>query len=1285
MMPNPFPLAGFLQWLQAVEGLDVHITLRDYRRIQRVLLSDGEWTHTRLQQVLAALLAHSHEQQVVFAQAYRQFFAVPEADNGIQTPLDIGRIRQELQWLGQRSSASLPDGLLPDPQPAATGGDVALPRPWWKGTAFRWVMALVLGLLLVFGGQATYHYLTQPGNTPVQVDTTPKPVVPANKPISEQITIKPGALPTPAAETSPPASTAPALWWWLLPLAGLGFTAYAGYQRWQLERIPRLPAAPPTDTAGKAYFDPALVGGRMPEWLDKDTLDYCADSVGFFITEDSSHEPDMPATIRATAEAGGIPHIRLLRHKQLFHLLVLVDDLAEGVRWNPVAEELANGLRRRGLPVTVGHLQGNLREFHTDEGRHWTLRELGEERGHYVVVVFAEAGLLDRQKDRDVLEELQQWPQLAWLAFREQRHWGGAEQVLQQHGVHLWEASPRHLPEVFRHLAGEMLRYSLPQLPARQWLAQQPHEPLASYLPRVLGDALPLARLAALFPPPLSPALLVRLALAFFPHLPLLRVQRLYRVAGSRVEAGGLSLPVATLQLLRGQFLALHSDAQRRKVIDTLLEWMQEAEPEDKDKHSPAWWAWRWRYARLLAELDADRGYPLLEAVERSGLFAEGVAADLDSLPVSRPPQQASTLKNLYLLGKRHGYTLLDKAQALPGSAFWQRAVQAGSLATLLLAVVLGGWQFWPALQPGLVKQAATVPTQPQQLTPPTSPSAPPITAKLPAMVTIPTGTFDMGCVENSGFCQDNEKPVHSVSVPAFDMGAYEVTVGQFKAFVDATGYQTTAEQQGSCISYDASGNWNEVKGNSWRKTDYTQTDYSPVTCVSWQDAQAYLKWLSGQTQQQWRLPTEAEWEYAARGGTKTAYSWGDQEPVCDTQAANGAQFSDCKEKAPLKVGRFKPNPFGLYDVHGNVWEWVEDCYNNDYQGAPADGSARQGCDANASRVLRGGSWNNSEPWTLRSAYRFNHSRDNRNNSMGFRAARTINPLPSTGKGAAGQVAQAPQQGQAAPGTSPKAVQDTQKVPAPAMLPIPAGKFTMGCDPKRDDVEGGCYDDEKPPHEVSVPSFWLAATDVTVAQYMACVDAGGCPAPAWKEKGNSYNIDTGTDDLYKKMGEVLTGKDYPIVGVSWNDAQAYVQWLSQQTGKHYRLPTEAEWEYAARAGTDTAYPWGNAIGKDNANCSGDLCGDKFSYTSPVGSFAANPFGLYDMNGNVYQWVEDCWQGDYKGAPVDGSARQGCGANASRVLRGGSWYYEPWLLRSANRYDSPDFRYNDVGFRAARIN
>ena len=156
-----------------------------------------------------------------------------------------------------------------------------------------------------------------------------------------------------------------------------------------------------------------------------------------------------------------------------------------------------------------------------------------------------------------------------------------------------------------------------------------------------------------------------------------------------------------------------------------------------------------------------------------------------------------------------------------------------------------------------------------------------------------------------------------------------------------------------------------------------------------------------------------------------------------------------------------------------------------------------------------------------------------------------------------------------------------------------------------------------------------------------------------------------------------------MVGVSWNDSVAFVKWLSEKTGKPYRLPSEAEWEYAARAGTTTRYPWGDDPGENRANFHDS--GSRWSgeQTSPVGSFEPNAFGLYDMIGNVWEWLQDCWNDSYKGAPRDGRAWESgdCGL---RVVRGGSWYDNPGNARVASRVRiEPTIRVSDLGFRLAR--
>ena len=223
--------------------------------------------------------------------------------------------------------------------------------------------------------------------------------------------------------------------------------------------------------------------------------------------------------------------------------------------------------------------------------------------------------------------------------------------------------------------------------------------------------------------------------------------------------------------------------------------------------------------------------------------------------------------------------------------------------------------------------------------------------------------------------------------------------------------------------------------------------------------------------------------------------------------------------------------------------------------------------------------------------------------------------------------------------------------PMPEMVVIPAGSFRMG--------ESG-FPDSRPVHSVRIASFEMSKYEVTFEEYDAFTDATG----------------------RKQADDAGWGRGRrPVINVSWRDAVAYTQWLSSQTGEHYRLPSEAEWEYAARAGSTTKYSWGNDIGHNRANCGS--CGSQWDgrQTAPVGSFGANSWGLHDMHGNVWEWVQDCWKNNYRGAPTDGSAWM-FGDCSRHVLRGGSWIDSPWTLRSAGR-DSYSIYYGSVGFRVAR--
>ena len=267
-----------------------------------------------------------------------------------------------------------------------------------------------------------------------------------------------------------------------------------------------------------------------------------------------------------------------------------------------------------------------------------------------------------------------------------------------------------------------------------------------------------------------------------------------------------------------------------------------------------------------------------------------------------------------------------------------------------------------------------------------------------PEMVVVPAGKFTMGSPTEEYGRQDDERPQHEVELAqAFAAGLSEVTRGQYRAFLRASGRQPS----GGCYFFDGK-EWKLDLSKNWESPGYTQTDEHPVVCVSYEDAQHYVEWLSKEAKQNYRLLSESEWEYAARADTTTSRYWGNGEReachhanVADRtsqQKYNWSPTFDCEdgyaETAP--VGTFKANGFGLQDMLGNVLEWVEDCYNKTYDGAPRDGGAWVASSC-SSRVIRGGGWNVS-PQYLRSADRGRNSPGMRGSDLGFRIARTLTP-----------------------------------------------------------------------------------------------------------------------------------------------------------------------------------------------------------------------------------------------------------------------------------------------------
>jgi formylglycine-generating enzyme required for sulfatase activity len=529
-----------------------------------------------------------------------------------------------------------------------------------------------------------------------------------------------------------------------------------------------------------------------------------------------------------------------------------------------------------------------------------------------------------------------------------------------------------------------------------------------------------------------------------------------------------------------------------------------------------------------------------------------------------------------------------------------------------------------------------------------------------------------------------------------------------------------TQQQWEKVMGGDANHGWFKAKDNDEKRT-------LPVDNVSWYDCVEFCNKLSemdGKTScyrisniarsgdkithatveaipdgTGYRLPTEAEWEYACRAGTTTPFWFGDS--ITDKDANYDATVVYGKNgkvgeyrKKPTPVTQFKANPWGLHDTHGNLYQWCEDCYA-EYPKDDISDPVNLNKPEAFSRVLRGGSWFDY-PLYCRAAYRKRIEPAHRYSYIGFRVALSSSGT-LTDKDKKDEDGTPPQ-----PPRKPRKFTNSVLM---EMIPIRTGKFMMGSPVG----EKGHFESEDL-HEVRMETpYYLASRPVTVRQFRDFVNDKAyhrgktySTEPERDGKGGSgYDETTGKlegrkpEYTWKNPGWKPFEDDHPVVNVTWNDAVAYCEWLKKKEGKDYRLPTEAEWEYACRAGNQAAYFTGDDVQslKGYANVSDAAAKKKFPtwttaaefddgyvFTSPVGSYKPNPWGLYDMHGNVWQWCSDLY-GKYD--KEDNLDPKGSKTGGLRVLRGGSWSLIPQECRAASRnWLEPAHRDCDIGFRVA---
>ncbi len=572
-----------------------------------------------------------------------------------------------------------------------------------------------------------------------------------------------------------------------------------------------------------------------------------------------------------------------------------------------------------------------------------------------------------------------------------------------------------------------------------------------------------------------------------------------------------------------------------------------------------------------------------------------------------------------------------------------------------------------------------------------------------PELIVVPAGEFELGTDPRYAVPTEVPAELNPVRITikhSFALGRYEVTRGEFREFVAATGYQPRERCRTWVTARQA---FRDLDGIAWDQANVPEraSERHPATCVDWHDAQAYVNWLTQETGEHYRLPSEAEWEYAAKAGTQTLRPWGNS-------ADAGCRFAnsfdlDAMDRYPLAwtparcrdgyadvapVGSLQPNAFGLYDMIGNVWEWLEDCASLTYVGRPTDQRAwvwEGGCKR---RVQRGGGWITS-PDRSRSSFHGDGNAEDRADFAGLRVARDLEPRhrPAPVPSGAGP----PQPFDSA--DLPASLRDCNE--CPELVVIDAATVVLGSssDAWEHDVSSG----ETPPFEVTVRRpYALSRFEATRADLLAFISATGFrPAESCRPQDEAAASPLPLE---------------PARCISHATAEHYLTWLSQRTGKQYRLPSEAEWELAARGGTTGARHWSARDSHEGVSISracdyGNVydvsahsahvpmlragpharCQDDYSELSPVGSFLPNQFGLYDMIGNVRERVADCFTNSYKGRPPDERAWVWSDC-AYRGVRGGSYRTRPLQSRSAAR-DYIDDRVLtdllDVGMRVAR--
>ena len=529
-------------------------------------------------------------------------------------------------------------------------------------------------------------------------------------------------------------------------------------------------------------------------------------------------------------------------------------------------------------------------------------------------------------------------------------------------------------------------------------------------------------------------------------------------------------------------------------------------------------------------------------------------------------------------------------------------------------------------------------------------------------MVFVEGGSFTMGCTSEQGKdCRSRYETVHNMSVHDFYMGETEVTVGLFRAFVSETGYRTHAEKT-EYKGFDDAGieDWDNVNANRcWIHDNNgnarnSKEDNHPVLYVNWDDAVAFCEWLNRKTGKMFRLPSEAEWEFAARGGKKSkGYKYAGSNIIGDV-----AWYKDNCNGRTHPVKTKTPNELGLYGMSGNVEEWCQDYWIDESGGVFTGGKY---CST------RGGCWYVSAEGCTVAEYG-GHFSYQCNNCVGFRLVMEPSINKITECVLNNTKAQALQQHSQRKSDITFNVNNGVSF---KMVFVKGGSLCLGCTTEN----GDCEFDESPSHYVTLTDYYMGETEVT--------------QDLWKAVMGDFNTRDFSilfpDTIIEMLGDRL-----PMGSVSWNECQKFITRLNSilkpelPKGYRFALPSEAQWEYAARGGKANNYIYS---GSNNLSEVGwGIVYNEYLLIHEVGLRKANELGLYDMSGNVWEWCEDNYSSTFYRDNQDWTEPVNTGNyDFCHVIRGGSYMNFESPCRVSYRYKAePNARELTIGFRLALV-